>query len=144
MSPVQETRCDARCGFYRCDREVGHLGQHRTYNEALDEPLFWGSSDGVDLIAAERQRQIAVEGWTPEHDDRHDTGEIGTAAMSYVLYAGFQSRGQALEGAVMAVSRSWPWQTAWWKPSDDPIRNLVKAGALIAAEIDRLQRKAKS
>lgn len=28
----------------------------------------------------------------------------------------------------------------WWKPSDDPIRNLVKVSALIAAEIDRLKR----
>jgi hypothetical protein len=36
----------------------------------------------------------------------------------------------------------WPWDQDWWKPSPDPIRNLVKAGALIAAEIDRLQRLA--
>lgn len=33
----------------------------------------------------------------------------------------------------------WPWDAKWWKPSDDPIKNLVKSGALIAAEIDRLQ-----
>lgn len=38
-------------------------------------------------------------------------------------------------------SSDWPWHSSWWKPSDDPIRNLVKAGALIAAEIDRLQRQ---
>jgi hypothetical protein len=37
----------------------------------------------------------------------------------------------------------WPWSKKWWKPSSDPIRNLVKAGALIAAEIDRLQRAKK-
>lgn len=37
--------------------------------------------------------------------------------------------------------REWPWDASWWKPSPDPIANLVKAGALIAAEIDRLQRK---
>lgn len=36
----------------------------------------------------------------------------------------------------------WPWATDWWKPSDDPITNLVRAGALIAAEIDRLLREA--
>jgi hypothetical protein len=34
----------------------------------------------------------------------------------------------------------WPWGTSWFKPSGDDIRDLVKAGALIAAEIDRLQR----
>jgi hypothetical protein len=38
------------------------------------------------------------------------------------------------------VPSSWPWDYDWWKPSDDPIRNLTKAGALIAAEIDRLNR----
>jgi hypothetical protein len=37
-------------------------------------------------------------------------------------------------------NEGWPWDEKWWKPSTNPIRNLVKAGALIAAEIDRLQR----
>lgn len=32
----------------------------------------------------------------------------------------------------------WPWDPSWWKPSPDVVSNLVKAGALIAAEIDRL------
>ena len=40
------------------------------------------------------------------------------------------------------ILRLWPWSDKWWKPSDDPVRNLVKAGALLAAEIDRLQRGA--
>lgn len=35
----------------------------------------------------------------------------------------------------------WPWARKWWKPSPDPIRNLVKAAALLMAEIDRLIRK---
>lgn len=33
---------------------------------------------------------------------------------------------------------NWPWREESFKPSDDQIRNLTKAGALIAAEIDRL------
>ena len=38
-------------------------------------------------------------------------------------------------------TRRWPWDDEWWKPTpDDRIRELVKAGALIAAEIDRLLR----
>lgn len=41
---------------------------------------------------------------------------------------------------LVARRYSWPWDEEWWKPSEDPVRNLVKAGALIAAEIDRLQR----
>ena len=84
---------------------------------------------GVDMIAAERLRQVVVEGWTAEHDDQHGAGELVSAAECYLI-----------NGHVHMPAESWPWDGSWWKPSDDPIRNLVKAGALIAAEIDRLQR----
>lgn len=85
--------------------------------------------NGAELIAAERQRQIDVEGWTPEHDAEHDSHEMAAAAVAY-----------ALTIHSMPVAKWWwPWDDEWWKPSDDPIRNLVKAGALLAAEIDRLQ-----
>jgi len=101
---------------------------------------------GVELIAAERRRQIEVEGWTPEHDEEHDSGELLDAARSYELVAAFQLLGDDPEHADSAIVRRatevppiWPWDQSWWKPSDDPIRNLVKAGALIAAEIDRLE-----
>jgi hypothetical protein len=43
-------------------------------------------------------------------------------------------------GSAWDVSRLWPFEPASYKLSDDPIRNLTKAGALIAAEIDRLER----
>lgn len=98
---------------------------------------------GVELIAAERERQIAVEGWTPQHDDGHATGELAEAAASYTDLAAYQV--SAPSSLVQFVREyrpplGWPWDAAWWKPSDEPIRNLAKAGALIAAEIDRLQR----
>jgi hypothetical protein len=39
------------------------------------------------------------------------------------------------------IGRYWPWDREWWKPTpNNRIRELAKAGALIAAEIDRLQR----
>jgi hypothetical protein len=98
---------------------------------------------GVELIAAERQRQIEVEGWTPEHDDRHDGQEIATAAAAYLL-EGVARQGHWANHPHHEAGnppRLWPWHSGWWKPSPDPIRNLEKAGALIAAEIDRLQRK---
>jgi hypothetical protein len=87
---------------------------------------------GASLIAAERQRQIDLLGWTPEHDDEQDSGELGYAAAHYI--------GHAL-GEDTDVLGPWPWHAHWWKPSDDPVRDLVKAGALIAAEIDRLLRR---
>jgi hypothetical protein len=89
---------------------------------------------GVELIAAERKRQIEQEGWTPEHDDAHSRREMQAAAECYMAY-GCNARWQS------QAPMLWPWDDKWWKPSySDEIRNLVKAGALIAAEIDRLQR----
>lgn len=89
---------------------------------------------GVDLIAAERRRQVEAEGWTPEHDDEHANGELIRAAYCYARHVDVPYT----EGTTPAPL--WPWHDDWWKPSEDPVRNLVKAGALIAAEIDRLQR----
>lgn len=85
-------------------------------------------SGGAALIARERERQVAVEGWTTQHDDRHADCELVRAAQAYLDPTGGRE--------------DWPWEAEWFKPSVDPIPNLVKAGALIAAEIDRLQRKA--
>jgi hypothetical protein len=97
---------------------------------------------GIELIAEERQRQIEVEGWTSEHDDEEIRPEsLAFAAACYAvpesgrnIYAG--------ENGLSNVRRVlWPWSNVWWKPTpDNRIRELQKAGALIAAEIDRLQR----
>lgn len=90
--------------------------------------------NGAERIAAERQRQIAVEGWTPEHDAGHADGDLRLAAIAYAQ--------RAMSGRQHSVGNpvpdAWPWAAEYWKPTNDPIRNLVKAGALIAAEIDRL------
>lgn len=91
------------------------------------------TDSGIDLIIDERQRQIDVEGWSLSHDDEHDDGELTAAAICYIKAAG------PPEGRWSKPR--WPWQREAWKPSADPVPNLVKAGALIAAEIDRLQRK---
>jgi len=89
--------------------------------------------DGIDLIKEERLRQIESEHWTPAHDDKHTTFELTRAAVSYAFSV----------VNIYSVANWWPWDWSWYKPSDDPIRNLVKAGALIAAEIDRIQRSQK-
>lgn len=94
---------------------------------------------GAGLIQQERLRQVAKEGWTPEHDNLHRGGEMLLAARSYMSAASLVSR-EAMTELWLQVRHCWPWDIKWWKPSEDPIRNLVKAGALIAAEIDRFQR----
>lgn len=86
--------------------------------------------DGVERIAAERRRQIETEGWTPEHDDRHEHGELAIAAACY-----------ALHGIYPSSLPVWPWAKKWDKRSKHGrVRRLEIAGALIAAEIDRLER----
>jgi hypothetical protein len=87
--------------------------------------------NGSTLIADERLRQVTQEGFTAKHDAELAPGQLWKAACAYLLHLGFpQARG---------IPSVWPWHTFWWKPSADPLRNLVKAGALIAAEIDRMQ-----
>jgi hypothetical protein len=86
---------------------------------------------GAERIAAERERQVSAEGWTAEHDDQHDRGELRGAAACYLIVG--------LGAAWEAVPAVWPFEPASYKLGSD-IDNLVKAGALIAAEIDRLER----
>lgn len=96
---------------------------------------------GIDDIAAERRRQIDEEGWTPERDDTHGDGEMAGAAACYAMQVALDCIGRS--DLHMTISRTirelWPWSTHWWKPTDRR-RDLVKAGALIAAEIDRIDR----
>ncbi len=94
--------------------------------------------DGAELIAQERQRQIDQEGWTADHDDDHDGGQLCMAAACYVKSAWDTATCHSQPGVAPIM---WPWSEKWWKPTGEPIRDLTKAGALIAAEIDRLQRQ---
>jgi hypothetical protein len=91
------------------------------------------ASAGALDVLAERKRQIDVEGWTPKHDDQYVGEELALAA---VCYANTTAPGGPSPNA-------WPWPEDWWKPSDNR-RNLVKAGALVIAEIERIDRLATS
>lgn len=86
---------------------------------------------GIEAIREERSRQVSDEGWTLEHDDAHDTGELIAAALCYIRHGNVRKPA--------ATPSDWPWHRSWWKPRDRR-SNLVRAGALIAAEIDRLDR----
>lgn len=91
---------------------------------------------GAELIAEERARQVAKEGWDAKHDDEHCNGELAAAAACYAI--------NAANGKMAGYQDSqpppwWPWDDEWWKPKDRK-RDLVRAGALIAAELDRMGR----
>lgn len=81
-----------------------------------------GHSTGVELVAIERARQISHEGYSREHDRKHGAAQLAQAAQAYLT----------------GSAKTWPWTPDSFKPSADISRNLVRAGALIAAAIDVL------
>lgn len=94
-------------------------------------------------VMAERQRQISVEGWTPEHDDGHVNDEIAAMACFYAMPPGAREwpatetgYGSTLGEAIVPNN--------WVAKQGDRRLELVKAGALILAEIERLDRAAVS
>lgn len=114
------------------------------FDEYFDANNQTTMKTGIELIADERARQISAEGWTLEHDDEHDQREMPRAAQCYLdHYIGRQwvipTNPQNYINE--PCPRNWPeeWSEDWWKPKGR-IPDLVRAGALIAAEIDRLQR----
>lgn len=87
----------------------------------------------VQEILSERYRQVEREGWSAEHDDKHASGELALAAATYCVTAVERSNTSVIE-------KLWPWDWSWFKPGTDR-RDLVRACALIVAEIERLDRK---
>lgn len=85
-----------------------------------------------------RNCQIHAEGWTPEDDDIYVGGQLALAAGEYALHS--TGRYGTTGGG---ASHLWPFDKKWWKPTT-PRRDLVKAAALILAEIERLDRAAEA
>ncbi|SDT96724.1 hypothetical protein [Stappia sp. ES.058] len=102
-------------------------------------------------VLAERTRQETEEGWTPEHDDGHDEGQLARAAAAYAYGATMQERHRKFVSGIYSIANDrmlldiWPhdWSRKWWKPADRR-RDLVKAAALIVAEIERIDRAEKA
>ena len=95
---------------------------------------------GVDYIELERAEHFTKHGWTPEHDDQHRDGELVDAAIAYCMSADGNG---AERGAIMF----WPtgWDTKYFNETPtDSIATLARAGAMIAAEIDRQLRLQKT
>ncbi|KWR88789.1 hypothetical protein [Cupriavidus sp. IDO] len=88
-------------------------------------------------VLAERRRQVESEGWTPEHDDKYIHGDMSSAAGCYA------TQGRHHYPTPGNPPPNWPWAAEWWKPKDYR-SNLVRSGALILAEIERLDRAAMS
>lgn len=91
----------------------------------------------IDEVIAERRRQVEEEGWSLVHDTNHDAGELCSAGAAYALNAGCilnPHNGTPIEDPTQC---GWPFDLSWWKPKD-PRRDLIRAAALIIAEVDRM------
>lgn len=130
-----------------CKDQLKWEREQRLQQDKTTEMISRGA---VRDVAVERLRQVEEEGWTPEHDDVHESGELAAAAACYAYHT------TSMRAAGYSVTRyedrppldlyhpyrsMWPWDEAWWKPKDRR-RDLVRAGALIVAEIERLDRQA--
>lgn len=107
------------------------------------------ASQAARDVLAERQRQISAEGWTPDHDDEHKEGEMCFAAAGYACAASdalqaiehqFDGDGQPTFNEPAALPHRAPWPHGWTFKRAPVRRQLVKAGALILAEIERIDR----
>ena len=99
----------------------------------------WNNEKTVNVTAeiiAERRRQVDTEGWTEEHDDKHNGGELARAGACYALLA---ATGEHYTYRARRANNEWPWDTRHWKPKN-PRRDLIVAAALLVAEIERLDR----
>ncbi len=105
---------------------------------ALERQRGLLSPAGFDM-AVERRRQIEIKGWTPAHDDGYPCGELAAFAAVYAMppaardWPASETGYGDTFGAVLVAC-------AWAPKFGDRRRELVKAGALILAEIERLDR----
>ena len=113
-------------------------GGGKTSRALYDAPPAQGIDlgEGVKAIAAERERQLQAEGFTRDGDQQYRRGELAKAATAYVQLAALDlEAGTRDHIAWHGPAAVWPWAPEWWKPVDAR-RDLVRAGALIAAQID--------
>lgn len=126
-----DARVDAPTTSLALYAPCGHRVPPEVARRLWDAGMRWALPlvDGAALIEAERKRQRVEEGFSVAHDAEHDDA-LPWAAWCYLDRAASGSESPD-------VPQMWPWEQEAWKPEHSPLRMLVIAGALIAAEIDR-------
>ena len=99
---------------------------------------YSGVSKGVELIAQERKRQLGELGYTRQEDEKYTESQLAFAAATYAIPDHLRQYSKATK-----EPHFWPWNAESFKPAPRVVE-LRKAGALIAAEIDRLINSDKS
>ena len=113
----------------------------RTADAAVLNEAEFGGSPALKDVHAERERQTLGEGWEPCQDDTYTDAELAVAGGIYSMHAAacLQVNPEALRWPQGQAPRHWPFDPSWFKPKG-PRRDLVRAGALIVAEIERIDR----
>lgn len=128
-------REEAREFRLNCGHQVTEDAAHAAWRGGVPVgPVPLPEVNGATLIAAERARQIAEEGHTPESDAALTGDELAWAAWCLLDRANAKN-------PVEQPPPVWPLPRDRWPDTNDPDRLLTIAGALIAAEKDR-RRKA--
>lgn len=114
--------------LFGIDREANKFADPRRQIMLYRHEQPARDSCAIADVIAERQRQQSVEGFSTEQDDTYTGGELAGAAISYIT--------------PFEAMTYWPadWHDDSFKPTNER-RNLVKAAALIIAEIERIDRK---
>ncbi|AYF32174.1 hypothetical protein CSH63_33000 [Micromonospora tulbaghiae] len=84
-------------------------------------------SPALALIGAERIRHLEVKGYDANHDDQYRDGELAGMALWYA-----DDESSAID---------WPGNLDDLPARGDRLQDLVRAGSLLAAEVDRLLRE---
>lgn len=127
-----DAEVDPRAISLRFKAQCGHLVSAADTRALWQAGMRWALPvvDGVTLGAAERYRQVHEEGYTAEHDAALEPNDLTWAAWCLLDAA-------ASDSPVHDAPKMWPEGAGDWKPEHSPLRRLVIAQALIAAEIDR-------
>lgn len=117
--------------------------QVKVADGAIDEPEL----AGLEEIKRERLRQIQHLGYTNQTDAQWTQGQLLSAAATYLEAARIQEMfgddPDATQQAAIVqqldevVEKTWPWEETRPNLQQGPIQNIIKAGAMIAAELDR-------
>lgn len=114
--------------------------------------MYTSESKAEEDVLAERRRQVHELGWTTKHDDEENRDhQLAEAAVVYADGATLHDQARkylASRGHPAAPFKpaswvdKWPssWDLSWYKPTTRR-RDLVKAAALLIAEIERLDRE---
>lgn len=113
-------------------------------HDMLDELAALGGEEEIhalQLVLAERIRQMRIEGFSPEHDDtERREGQLAAAGACYLLAVHQKNiafvRSGRMETNHTAPLAAWPFNRVLWKPAS-PRRMTVKGATLALAELVR-------